>query len=427
MCQRRRPARAGPDRSGVGPPGVAHADLATQVVHLGRSGAGSASCGTSGLSLEPGRQAAAAPRPPRCPGRCRAAARGPRPLGLAAGRRPHGVRRVVEVGRQGRSGRVGGGRASAATRRSSTPSARPPRPSAYRPAIATSRSMPDSLSPAVAARSLGRAEQQVRPASAGRCPCRAGRRRRARVDEPVVGGAVDDEAEVGVHLPRLPEPARAEPASRTARTTGWQAIHMASIRKRSWRRAEPDHLPASAALSVSGFSHSTCLPASSASGRARGAARAGWRRRPRRRGVGDQRAYDAVGAAVGAAVLGGERLGGARGPRADGGQPGARHLAQVPRERAGDLSGGEDRPTMVCSARGASPSSMAPMALSGSALRRSLPDPCRHSRFGGSRATRRERMTSLWFVAYSGGPGTDRPAPLRGDAPWTPRTPIHGQ
>ena len=46
--------------------------------------------------------------------------------------------------------------------------------------------------------------------------------------------------------------------------TGLQAIHMASIRNRSAAAAAATIASASARLRVSGFSHSTCLPASKA-------------------------------------------------------------------------------------------------------------------------------------------------------------------
>ncbi len=79
---------------------------------------------------------------------------------------------------------------------------------------------------------------------------------------------------VGGRSTRNPMPACSErgvpnrPAakpSRTARMRGWQAIHMASIRKRSCSRDSRTISSASAVLSVSGFSQSTCLPASKAS------------------------------------------------------------------------------------------------------------------------------------------------------------------
>ena len=46
--------------------------------------------------------------------------------------------------------------------------------------------------------------------------------------------------------------------------TGLHAIHIASIRKRPASVAASTIASASARLSVSGFSHSTCLPASKA-------------------------------------------------------------------------------------------------------------------------------------------------------------------
>ena len=129
-----RASPAGGDRRAVGV-------VATPIWRADRrpsaaSARASASGGTSGLSAQPGAQAARAPRPPRCRSRAPITGSAPSmPLGgsaVAAGVQ-HDVRRVVEVGRAVEAAAVGGDRGGArGLARSSRRSARPARRSAYR-------------------------------------------------------------------------------------------------------------------------------------------------------------------------------------------------------------------------------------------------------------------------------------------------------
>ena len=102
--------------------------------------------------------------------------------------------------------------------------------------------------------------------SAGRCPCRAARRR------PAPGRAAGPSAARRPRKPRsactwrgVAERPGREQLAGAGGPPGGRRIHMASIRNRSCSRASATRSSASAALRVSGFSHSTGLPASRAS------------------------------------------------------------------------------------------------------------------------------------------------------------------
>ena len=98
------------------------------------------------------------------------------------------------------------------------------------------------------------------PASAGRCPCPAGRRHRGR------GRAAGRRDRPSTTNPRSActcagrAVARPRPAARSnLRIVGWQAIHMASIRNSPRAAASSNSALVDAASRVIGFSHSTAL------------------------------------------------------------------------------------------------------------------------------------------------------------------------
>ena len=210
-----------------------------------------------------------------------------------------------------------------------------------------SRSMPRSERSAVAVSRSAGAEHQVREGQRVDRPCRAAPRRRA----PGRASGRRGRRRRGSRARRAGGAAcRTRPSrsrARSSRTTGWQAIHIASIRKRSCSPASRTISSASAVSRVSGFSQSTCLPASKHSRallEVEGVRRGDVDDVDRR--VGHQLLVGAVGGgrAVGPGVLCGEGLRALEPPGAHRGQARVGHQGQVAGERVRDLARREDAP-----------------------------------------------------------------------------------
>ena len=191
---------------------------------------------------------------------------------------------------------------------------------------------------------LGLAEEQVREGQ--RVDAHVEQRARAELRGRAAGrrAGVDDEAELGVQVARGAERALAESVAATARTTGWHAVHIASISSRSRRSASANSCSASRGAQRDRLLAEHVLAGLEGGGDVLDVQRVRRRDVDRVDGlVGEQLLVRAVRRRE--AVLLRERRGSCLRARADRGELGVRHQPEVPGEGAGDASGPENPPT----------------------------------------------------------------------------------